>query len=179
MRCLLLFVLVLLPTIVDSQPPPPPSQPPETTPASGINYSEPYVTSDISDWAIRDGTPYSTILQEVSLRAPADGFVVITATGDGCIYSETGHIAVWLSDNPDNTSFNYLGYNTITSIANYTQSPQPCAVGQQASFAFQHVQPVTRDTLYTYYLKGHKGSAETEATVTVSPVLVTYYPVQY
>lgn len=151
----------------------------DAQPASGINYSGPYVTSDVSDWAIRDGMPLSTTFQEVSLRAPANGFVVITATGYGCIYSETGHIEVWLSDNPDNTSFNNLGYSTNTSIANYTGIPQSCAVGEPTSFAFQHIHPVTGGTLYTYYLKGQKGSAETEATVTVSPVLITYYPVQY
>lgn len=148
-------------------------------PTSGLNYSDSYVTSDISDWAIRDGNPYSTTLREVSLTAPADGFVVITATGHGCIYSDTGYIEVWLSDNPDNTSFNYLGGNTLYSIANNTGVHQPCGVGQAAAFAFQYVQPVTGSTSYTYHLKVHKDSAETEGTITVSPVLITYYPVMY
>ena len=54
-------------------------------PTSGVSYSAAYVTSDISIWAIRDGDPYSTTLREVSLTAPADGVVVVTVTGDGCI----------------------------------------------------------------------------------------------
>jgi hypothetical protein len=104
---------------------------------------------------------------------------VVSATGDGCIYEDGEYIEVWLSANPDNSSFNYLGGQTIFSIENDTGANQACGVGQFNSFAFQYMQAVTGNTTYTYYLKAHKGSAAARAFVTFSPVLVTYYPIRY
>ena len=146
---------------------------------SGIDFSPPYATSDISGWAIRDGNPYSTTLLQVSLTAPADGFVVVSACGTGCIYSATGYVQVWLSDSPDNSAFSYLGHHTLFSISNNTGSHQACGVGQASSFAFQHVQSVTGNRTYTFYVKGNKGSAAVEGRIIVSPLLVVFYPARY
>ncbi len=146
-------------------------------PEAGISYSEGEVPS-LSSWAIRDKNPYSTTLKPVRFTAPADGFVMVSVTGSGCLYDAGKHIQIWLSDNPDNSVFNYLRPN-LFSIANNTENHQPCGVGQEQSFSFQYVQPVKRKITYNFYLKGNKGDSEARGNFQVSPLVVTFYPKRY
>lgn len=148
-------------------------------PSAGINYSSYGGAPSIASWAIRNGDPESTTLEKASLTAPANGFIVVSATGNGCIYKNGKYIEVWLSDNSDNSEFHYLGSDSLFSIANNSGSNQPCGVGQFQSFSFQYLRSVRGNTKYTFYLKGHQGDSETTGLFDVSRILITYYPTRY
>jgi hypothetical protein len=147
-------------------------------PAAGIDYSSNAVPS-ISSWAIRDENPYSTTLEKASLTAPANGYVVVSVTGSGCLWKEGKYIEVWLSNKSDNSAFHWLGDGSIFSIANNTGSDQACGVGQSQSFSFQYIQAVKSLTTYTFYLKGHRGDSLADGNFSASRLLLTYYPTRY
>ena len=106
---------------------------------------------DSNTLGVRDIDP-DTVLRTVSFTAPADGFVMVTVTGRGCIHTNGGYIELFLKKGAD--YLDYLGIFTLRGAGT------ACGLGEEKHFSWQYLEPVTADVSYSFDVAGHKGSAD-------------------
>lgn len=139
------------------------------TEAGLLDWSQPgmgYI--NVNSLGVRDVTP-DTVLREIDFVAPADGYVMITVTGRGCIHTDGGYVELFLKSGSD--YLNYVGSYSVRG------SGGACAVGESTQFSWQYIEPVSADTVYNFEVAGHKGSSATiSGNVTIASVAAVFLP---
>jgi len=106
--------------------------------------------------AVRHDSPEYSKITSVTVTAPADGFVMVTASGRGCIHTANKYVQLLLSSSP--TAYSSLSSNYLAISGASTD--QSCGVGQSVSFSFTHTEPVSEGSVNTYYFIGNKGDSD-------------------
>jgi len=92
----------------------------------------------------------TTTLNSVKITAPADGYIVVTSSGKGCIHTNREFIELILSDKHSRTlSSNSFGW---------AGEGRACTIGEVKSYSFRHVETVKAGTTRTYKILGQRGS---------------------
>ena len=115
----------------------------------------------------------ASVITSVSVTAPTNGYIMVSASGDFCTYTAGEYTYVMMDDSP--TGLAYDGYNRLTD---YEATHRPCGVGQSRTFSFQHVYTVAAGT-YTYYLKGCSESSAGDGNLYYHPMIAFFVPTRY
>jgi hypothetical protein len=141
----------------------------DVTEAGLLDYSQSgtgYI--DIDALGVRD-VDSDTVLRNISFVSPADGYVLVTVTGRGCIHTSGGYIQLFLKKGDD--YLNFIGSHSIVGAGT------ACAVGEYPQFSWQYIEPVDADTSYNFQVAGHKGSsASISGNVYITSVAAIFLP---
>lgn len=139
------------------------------TEAGLLDWSQPGMGFiDVNSLGVRDVDP-DTVLREIDFVSPADGYIMITVTGRGCIHTNGGYIELFLKSGND--YLNYVGFYSVRGVGG------ACGVGESTQFSWQYIEPVSADTVCNFEVAGHKGSSATiSGNVTIASVAAVFLP---
>lgn len=135
-----------------------------TLETSGFDYVS-YINIDEDTLAVRGDSPEFSEIASVTVVAPADGHIMVTASGYGCIHTANEYVQIILSKSSTAISGIYGNFYSVNAGA----TNQVCSTGQSTSYSFKYAEPVSVGSTNTYYIIADKGTAnDISANLTLS-----------